>query len=126
MFPLQPNLAPLKGFLIEDLFFQARTCDTGCFYAAEAVGVSPGDFVLWDGGAGEFRRMVKQERSFDLEVLGSSGIRRLCIDMGHHRPCRRCSSMDDPVDFGIVARKGRVVDGYFFRDKGKKGKLDKL
>lgn len=111
--------------MIEDLYLQARTCDTGCFYAAEAVGVSPGDFVLWDGGAGEFKRMVKQEMSFDLEVLGSSGIRTLCIERGHHRPCRECLR-EDPIDFGIVARRGRVVDGYFVRDKGKKGKLDKL
>ena len=124
MFPLKPSI--MKGFFIDDLFAQARICDADCYFAAEVIGVSPGDFILWNSTVKDFRRLAAQETNYEIEVLGQEGIRTLCVDMREHRPCRRCTSVEDPIDFGIIARKGRVVDGYFVRDKGKKGNLNKL
>ena len=43
--------------------------------------------------------------------------------MMNHEPCVECAE-ERGIDFGVVVRRGRVVeDGTFVRAKGKKGRL---
>ena len=87
------------------------------------MGIRPGDFVYWDGGPASFKKVVSQERLFDLKIQTEQGNRILSVEMMNHEPCVECAE-ERGIDFGVVVRRGRVVeDGTFVRAKGKKGRL---
>ena len=87
------------------------------------MGIRPGDFIYWDGGTAAFKIVVAQEKLFELKIQTEQGDRNIRVDMVYHQPCRECAE-EREIDFGIVVRRGRVVeDGTFVRAKGKKGRL---
>ena len=93
-----------------------------CYHIAEKLGICPGDFIYWDGGPAAFKKVVAQERLFELKIQTEQGDRTLLVDMTYHEPCIECEECE--IDFGIVVRRGKVVeDGTFVRAKGKKGRL---
>ena len=120
-----PKAAPHSepGLLVEELRTSARPCEQHCRFISEVLGICPGDFIYWDGGPGAFKEVVSHERLFELKIQTQHGDRSLCVDMADHKPCQECFK-EREIDFGVVVRRGRVVeDGTFVRAKGKKGRL---
>ena len=87
------------------------------------LGICPGDLIYWDGGPAAFKNVVSRERQFELKIQTEQGNRILSVEMMNHEPCVECAE-ERGIDFGVVVRRGRVVeDGTFVRAKGKKGRL---
>ena len=108
-----------QGLQVDSLYAPGRDCPDTCVYISETLGLCPGDVIMWKEGVNPFKEMVALDWFVLQVVFRDGGQRTFKVEMKHHTPCAECKK----IDFGVIVRKGRIVDGLFVRAKGKKGKI---